>query len=132
MLTHFVKRVHEIKKFQVAAVKRWLRNVQEKVMFCWYKPIAFFHFSLLSLVSLLKLPIVVIQKFCYHGNMTSHFSPLLYLQLFFVIVTVSTHLHVIYRHFILSYVAVSRPHHFSEFYPNRASLICYYFLLKLT
>ena len=24
--------------------------------------------------SLLKLPIVVIQKFCYHGNVTSHFS----------------------------------------------------------
>ena len=23
------------------------------------------------------LPIVVIQKFCYHGNMTSHFSSLL-------------------------------------------------------
>ena len=26
--------------------------------------------------SLLKLPIVVIQKFCYHGNVTSHFSSL--------------------------------------------------------
>ena len=26
--------------------------------------------------SLLKLPIVVIQKSCYHGNMTSHFSTL--------------------------------------------------------
>ena len=26
--------------------------------------------------SLLKLPTVVIQKFCYHGNVTSHFSSL--------------------------------------------------------
>ena len=31
-------------------------------------PIAFLPFSLL------KLPIVVIQKFCYYGNVTSHFS----------------------------------------------------------
>ena len=31
-------------------------------------PIAFLPFSLL------KLPIVVIQKFCYHGNVRSHFS----------------------------------------------------------
>ena len=27
--------------------------------------------------SLLKLPLIVIQKFCYHGNVTSHFSSLL-------------------------------------------------------
>ena len=27
--------------------------------------------------SLLKLPLVVIQKLCYHGNLTSHFSSLL-------------------------------------------------------
>ena len=138
MLTYFVKRVHEIRKFQVADMQRWLRNIQKnsdahaELLLCWYKPIAFFHFSLLSPASLLKLPIVVIQKFYYQGNTTSHFSSLLYLQLFFDIVTVSTHLHVICRHFILSYVAVSRPHHYSEFYPNRASLICYYFLLKLT
>ena len=34
-------------------------------------------FSLLSPSSLLKLPIVLIQKFCYHGNMTSLFCSLL-------------------------------------------------------
>ena len=34
-------------------------------------------FSLPWQSSLLKLPIIVIQKFCYHGNTTSHFSPLL-------------------------------------------------------
>ena len=33
-------------------------------------------FSLPSMPSLLELPIVVIQKSCYHGNMTSHFSAL--------------------------------------------------------
>ena len=35
---------------------------------------AFYPFSLSSPSSLLKLPIVEIQKFCYHGYVTSHFS----------------------------------------------------------
>ena len=39
--------------------------------------ITFLPFSLLSPSSFLKLPIVLIQKFCYHGNMTSLFSSLL-------------------------------------------------------
>ena len=34
-------------------------------------------FSLPSPSLLLKLPIVVIRKCCYHGNVTSHFSSLL-------------------------------------------------------
>ena len=38
------------------------------------KLIAFLAFSLPSPSSLLKLHIVLIQKLCYHGNMTSHFS----------------------------------------------------------
>ena len=33
-------------------------------------------FSFSSPSSLLKLPLVMIQKFCYHGNVTSHFSSL--------------------------------------------------------
>ena len=37
----------------------------------------FLSFSLPSSSSLLKLPIVLIQKFCNHGNMTSLFSSLL-------------------------------------------------------
>ena len=45
------------------------RDARAQLLFCWYKPMAFFHFSLPSLASLLKLPI---QKFCYHGNVTSH------------------------------------------------------------
>ena len=36
--------------------------------------IAFSPLSLPSSSSLVKLPNVVIQKFCYHGNVTSHFS----------------------------------------------------------
>ena len=46
--------------------------------------------------SLLKLPIVVIQKFCYHGNVTSHFPSLLdkscYLRLHLCIERVSCRL----------------------------------------
>ena len=38
--------------------------------------IAFLPFLLPSPSSLLKLHIVVIQKFCYRGNETSHFSSL--------------------------------------------------------
>ena len=42
-----------------------------------YKPTALLPFLLLLPSSLLKLLIIVIQKFCCHGNVTSHFSSLL-------------------------------------------------------
>ena len=42
-----------------------------------YKPTAFLPFLLLSPLSLLKLPIIVIQKFCHHCNVMTHFSSLL-------------------------------------------------------
>ena len=42
-----------------------------------YKPTAFLPFLLPSPLSLLKLPIIVIQKFCHHGNVMTHFSSLL-------------------------------------------------------
>ena len=78
-----LKRAHEIRKFHViaAVVPRRLRNVQKRdaraaLLFCLWKPIAFLPFSLPSLSSLVKLSIVVIWKFCYHGNVTSHFSSL--------------------------------------------------------
>ena len=81
MFNHFIKRASEIRKFHVAVVQRRLRNIQKSKMHvqscCFANPIAFFPFSLPSPSFLLKLPIVVIQKFCYHGNMTSHFSSLL-------------------------------------------------------
>ena len=77
--------VHEIRKFYVAVVQRRLRNVQKKrdhmhsCCFAYLNDLLFFFllFSLPSPLLLLKLPIVVIQKFCYHGNETSHFFLLL-------------------------------------------------------
>ena len=46
-------------------------------LFCKYEPVVFLPFSLPSLLSLPKLSIVVIQKFWYHSNVTSHLSSLL-------------------------------------------------------
>ena len=56
------------------AKKRTKKRDARPQLLCWHKPIAFFQFSLPSLASLLKLPIVLMQKFCYHGNVTSDFS----------------------------------------------------------
>ena len=53
-----IKQAREIRKFHVAVVHYHLTNVQKTVMH--------------------KLPIVVIQKFCYHANVTSQFSSLLH------------------------------------------------------
>ena len=79
VLTYSIKQVSEIRKFHVAVVQQQLRNVQKSVMhvqscfICQSKCIVFFG----CLPSLLqKLPTVVIQKFCYRGNMMSHFSSL--------------------------------------------------------
>ena len=44
--------------------------------FCLSTRIASLPFSLPSVSQLLKVPIAVIQKFCYHGNVTSHFFSL--------------------------------------------------------
>ena len=57
-------------------------NVQKSVMHvqsCCFTNInllLFLPLSLRSLLSLPNVPFVVIQKFCYHGNLTSHFSSL--------------------------------------------------------
>ena len=79
MLTYFVKRVRKSSKSHVAAVQRRLRNVQKSVMHVQsscFADINLLLFPVLFAVptSLLKLPIDVIQKFCYYGNVTSHFS----------------------------------------------------------
>ena len=80
VLTYSMERAREIRKFHVAVLQQRLRNVQKSVMhvkscffFCQSKPIACFLFA----VEVQKLPVVVIQKFCYHGDATSHFSSLL-------------------------------------------------------
>ena len=69
----YIRRAREIRKFHVAVVQQWLKNVQNSNVNA--------NVNLLFLCCLLsplqKLPIVVIQKFCYPGNMTSHFSSLL-------------------------------------------------------
>lgn len=74
LLTYSIKRASEIRKFHVAVMKRRLRYVQKSVMHvqsCYFAntnfilgPIAFLLLSLPSPSpsSLLKLPIVVIQK----------------------------------------------------------------------
>ena len=83
-----IKRAREIRKFQVADLKltkgrlkkianKQLRNVQKSVMQAQSCCFALLPFSLPSPSLLLKLPIVVIRKCCYHGNVTSHFSSLL-------------------------------------------------------
>ena len=101
LLSYSIKRAHEIRTFHVAVVQPRLRNVQKSVMHvqsCCFanKPTFCLPFSLPSPSSLLKLPIVVIQKFCYHGNVTSHFPSLLdkscYLRLHLCIETVSCRL----------------------------------------
>ena len=58
----------KIKHFHVVVVQRRQRNVQKKrdarvkLLFCQSKPIAFLPFSLQSPSSLLKLPIVAVQR----------------------------------------------------------------------
>ena len=72
--------MREFRKFHVAVLQRRLRNVQKKRdsrakwLFCQYNPIAFLPLSSPSPSSLLKFSIVVSQKFCCHGSVTSHFS----------------------------------------------------------
>ena len=65
-----MKRTREIRKFHVVIVLRRLRRVLALLP----KLIAFLPLLLPSPSSLLKLPIVLIQKLCYHGDMTSRFS----------------------------------------------------------
>ena len=79
LFTYSLKWALEIRKFHVAIVQRRLRNVQKSVMhvqICCFANTNLFFFAGLVAVAVVvaKLPIVVVQKFCYHGNWTSHFS----------------------------------------------------------
>ena len=65
------------------------KSVMHVQSFYFAKPIAFLPFSLFSLSPLLKLFIVVIQNFCYHGNVTPQFSSLLDLFAIFFVVFVA-------------------------------------------
>ena len=75
-LTDSTKRGREIRKFYVAVVQQRLRNVQKSAMHvqrCFFANLNLL-FLCCSPSTFQKLPTVVIQKFCYHVNMTSHFS----------------------------------------------------------
>ena len=80
-LTYSIKRASEVREFHVAVVQQRLKNVQKKcdtrakLFFCQTKPIAFF--------AVAKPSIIVIQKFCYHSNVTSHFFSLFSLLLWY-------------------------------------------------
>ena len=77
VLTYSTKRACEIRKFHVAVVQQRLRNVQKKrdarAKLFFFVNLNLFLFCC-STSPLQKLSVVVIQKFCYHGNVTSHFS----------------------------------------------------------
>jgi len=72
VLTYSIKRASEIRKLHIAVEQKRLRecakksDARAKLFFCKSKAIAF--------LLLQKLPSVVIQKFCYHSNVTSNFS----------------------------------------------------------
>ena len=70
--TNSIKWTREIRKFHVAIVQQRLRNVQKRQKFFFANlNLLLFHCSPSPLK---KHPIVVIQKFCYHGNVTPHVS----------------------------------------------------------
>ena len=67
----------EISVFPSMLLSGLRRNVSKIVLHVQSRSIAFMPFLLPSRSSLLKLPVVVIQKFCHHSNVTLHFSPLI-------------------------------------------------------
>ena len=71
VLTYSIKWACEIRKFHVTIMQQQLGNVQKSVM----------HMQSCLPLPLQKLPIVVIQKFFYHGIVASHFSSLLWNKL---------------------------------------------------
>ena len=79
VFTYFIKRTGESRKFHVAVVQQRLRNLQKSEMHtqsCFFASLNLLFFCCWPL-PLQKFSIVVIQKFCCHGNVTSHFSSLL-------------------------------------------------------
>ena len=83
VLTYSIRWACEIRKFHVAVVQQWLKNILKNVMHV--QRCSFANLNLLfyfcSPLLLQKLLIVAIQKFCYHSNMMSHFSFLLWVAL---------------------------------------------------
>ena len=83
VLTYSIRWAREIRQFHVAVVQQRQRNILKSVMHverCFFANLNLLCFFLFA-VLLQKLVIVAIQKFCYHGNMMSHFSFLLQVAL---------------------------------------------------
>ena len=79
MFTDSINRAREIRTFHVAVRQQRLRNVPKSVMHV--QSCSFANLNLLPFAvrrrRCKKMPVVVIHKFCCHGNVTSHFSSLL-------------------------------------------------------
>ena len=79
VFTDSINRAREIRKFHVAVRQQRLQNVQKGVMHV--QSCSFANLNLLLFAvrrrRCKELPVVVIHKFCCHGNVTSHFSSLL-------------------------------------------------------
>ena len=70
MFTYSMKRARKIRKFHMAVLQRWLKSLMY-VQSCCIANITYGFFAVLFVV--VKLPMAVIQTFCYHGNVTLHF-----------------------------------------------------------
>ena len=88
VFSYSVKRAREIRNVHVAVVQRWL-NLCKKA-WCTCKVVFLVNINLLLFCRSrcrrrrrCLSSLSVIQKFCYHDNVTSHFSSLLVLLLFF-------------------------------------------------
>ena len=82
MFTYSIKQAREIRKVHVIVVQQRLQKVQKSIMHVQSCCFAYLNLCLFccSPWSLQKLPILVVQKFYYHGNKTSQFtSPFSYL-----------------------------------------------------
>ena len=69
VLTYLIKWASKIRKFHVAVVQQRLRNEQTSLMHV--QSCSFANLKPLLFLLLQKLPVVVIQNFCYHSNVTS-------------------------------------------------------------
>ena len=77
VLTYSLKWAHKIRKCHVNNSYEMHKKRGSAHASCFFFANLNLLFLCCSPSPLQKLPIVVIQKFCNHGNVTSHFSPLL-------------------------------------------------------
>ena len=75
VLTYSIKRASEIRKVSCRSRATTAKKCTKKRDAC--AKLFSFQFKPIAFLLLQKLPIVVVQKFCYHSKVTSHFSSLL-------------------------------------------------------